>query len=381
MTDTIHLGRIAGVRVGVNWTVLAIFGLLVYGLGAGRFPDVYPDRAAWAYAVAALVAGVVFFLSLLAHEVAHAVVAMRYGLRVEGITLWLLGGVARIQGESPSPKAELRIAGVGPLVSLLLAVGFGLAALLLDVAGVTGLPLGVFAWLAGINLLLALFNVLPAAPLDGGRLLRAWLWRRHGDRVRATVTASRAGRAFGYVLVTLGLLEFLLGGGLGGLWLALIGVFLIGAASAEEQQAAVQGALGGLRARDVMSPDPTVVPEDITVDAFLDRYVFAHRYSTFPVVDAVGRPSGLVTLNRVKHVPAGQRPVVRLREIACPLAEVPVVDADEPVADLLPRLTACTDGRALVLHDGALVGIISPSDLSRMLDRARLRGAPPHPGR
>ncbi|HMA47503.1 MAG TPA: site-2 protease family protein [Frankiaceae bacterium] len=378
MTDTIRLGRIAGVRVGVNWTVLAIFALLVYGLGAGRFPDVYPDRPAWAYAVAALVAGVVFFASLLAHEIAHAVVAKRFGLEVEGITLWLLGGVARIRGASPSPGAELRIAGVGPLVSALLAIGFGVVAFLLDLVGVTGLPLGVLAWLAGINLLLALFNVLPAAPLDGGRLLRAWLWRRHGDRLRATVTASRAGRTLGYVLVALGLLEFLLGGGFGGLWLALIGVFLVSAASAEEQQATLRGALTGLRARDVMSPDPTVVPEDVTVDVFLDRYVFAHRYSTFPVVDALGRPTGLVTLNRVKHVPAGQRPMVRLRDIACPLAEVPTIDPDDPVDDLLSRLTTCADGRSLVVRHGALVGIISPSDLSRAMDRIRLRGDPLH---
>jgi Zn-dependent protease/predicted transcriptional regulator len=379
MTDTFRLGHIGGVRVGVNWTVLVIFLLLTFGLAAARFPAAFPGRSAGAYWTAALVAGIVFFGSLLAHEMGHALMARRHGLVVEGITLWLFGGVARIRGESPDPRTELRIAGVGPVISLLLGCAFGAVGLLLAALGVTGLPVGVFSWLAGINVLLAVFNSLPAAPLDGGRLLRALLWWRHGDYLRAAITAARAGRVFGYVLVGLGLVSFLLIAGLGGLWLALIGLFLAGAASLEEQQALARKQLGSLAVRDVMSEGPMVVRQDVSVAELVDRYVFHQRFSTFPTVDEAGRTVGLVTLNRVKEVPLERRDQIPVADIACPLARVPVADPDQPLADLLPSLGGCADGRALVLRDGNLIGIVSPTDVMRAAERAQLRGDAVHP--
>jgi Zn-dependent protease len=366
------LGRVGGVEVKVHWSVLVIFLLLTVGLGAGQLPEAYPGHSDAAYSVAAFVAGVVFFASLLAHEVGHALVARRNGLKVEGITLWMLGGIARIQGEAPSPAAEVRIAGVGPAVSAALAVGFGVLAAVLSSAGVGGLPIGVLAWLAFINALIAVFNVIPAAPLDGGRLLRAFLWWRSGDRVSAAVTASRVGQVFGYVLIALGLVQLISGAGIGGLWLALVGIFLIAAAATEEQQARTREALAGVRVADIMSPDPVVVPEHLTVDALLDRYIFAYQHSAFPVVGPGGRPTGLVTLNRVKPIPPDRRPHVPVQEIACPLDEVPVASPDELVADLLPRLAGCSDGRALVIRDGWLVGVVSPSDITKALELLRL---------
>lgn len=164
MRASFRLGRVAGVPVGVNWSVLFIFALIAWGLAANQFPRSYPDRSPVAYAIAGLAAAVVFFVGLLAHEVSHAVVAKRNGLEVDGITLWLFGGVAELRGEPRDPGAELRIAGVGPLVSLLLGAFFGVVAALLALAGQGGLLLGSVAWLAGINVLLAIFNVLPAAP-------------------------------------------------------------------------------------------------------------------------------------------------------------------------------------------------------------------------
>lgn len=373
MTDTIRLGRIGGVQVGVNWTVLAVFLLLTFGLAEGRFPDAFPGRSSGSYWIAALVAGVAFLGSLLAHEVGHALVARRHGLVVEGITLWLLGGVARIRGEAPDPRAELRIAGVGPLISVLLGVVFAAAGLLLSALGVSGLPMGVFAWLAGINVLLAVFNCLPAAPLDGGRILRAFLWSRHGDYLRAAITAARAGRVLGYALTGLGLLQVLLTPGVGGVWLVLVGVFLAGAASLEEQHATARRQLSGLTVGDVMSGPPVIVHQDLSVADFLDRYVFRHRFSTFPTVDGTGRTVGLVTLNRVKQLPVERRSSVLVREIACPLTGVPMVDPGQPLAGLLPSLGGCADGRALVLRDGQLVGIVSPTDIMRALEQASLR--------
>jgi Zn-dependent protease/CBS domain-containing protein len=374
MREHIRLGRIAGVAVGINWSVLVVFALITFGLATGRFPVRFPGLDTVAYVVAGLAAGVVFFLSLLAHEVSHAVVARRNGVEVEGITLWLFGGVARLQGEPSTPRADLQIAGVGPLVSLILAGVFGALAAGLSALNLPGLVVDAFVWLAVINLMLAVFNLIPAAPLDGGRILRAILWQRRGDRTRAAITASRAGRGFGWFLVAIGLLELLFLPGFGGIWLMLIGWFLTNAAAAEEQQAKLSDELAGVRVRDVMSTEPTTAPASIPVDKFIDEYVFPNRYSTFPLTDNGGEPAGLVTLNRVKHVPADQRATTVVRDVACPLEDVPVVGPDEPVAELIPRMAGCADGRALVVDDGHIVGLVSPTDVMRRMEIAQLRG-------
>ncbi|SCL16988.1 Zn-dependent protease (includes SpoIVFB) [Micromonospora nigra] len=372
MRASFRLGRIAGVPVGVNWSVLVIFLLIAWGLSAGQFPRSYPDQPVVFYVLAGLAAAVVFFLGLLAHEVSHAVVAKRNGLAVEGITLWLFGGVAELRGEARDPGAELRIAGIGPLVSLVIGVFFGGVAVVLAAAGVEGLLLGALAWLAGINILLAVFNILPAAPLDGGRLLRAAVWKATGDRTKASVVAARAGRVLGALLIGLGLWQFLVGAGFGGLWLALIGWFLIGAAGIEERQARMGSALRGVRVGDVMTPQPQTASGELTVADFVDNYLFAYRHSALPLTEQ-GRPVGLVTLDRVRGVPTEQRGTTTLSTVACRADELVLASPDEQLTDLLPRLSECTDGRALVVVDGRLVGIVSPSDISRAVQRGSLR--------
>ncbi|RIV38022.1 site-2 protease family protein [Micromonospora radicis] len=372
MRASFRLGRIVGVPVGVNWSVLVIFALIWWGLSANLFPASYPGRSVVAYFLAGLAAAVVFFLGLLAHEVSHAVVAKRNGLGVEGITLWLFGGVAELRGEARTPGAELRIAGVGPLVSLIIGAFFGVVAMVLSLAGVHGLWLGAMAWLGGINLLLALFNILPAAPLDGGRLLRAAVWKATGDRTRASVVAARAGWILGVVLIGLGLWRFLTGAGVGGLWLALIGWFLIGAATMEERQARVGSALRGVRVADVMTPQPQTASGELTVADFVDNYLFAYRHTALPLTED-GRPVGLVTLDRVRGVPSDQRGSTTLEAVACRADDLVLASPDEQLTDLLPRLNECADGRALVVVEGRLVGIVSPSDISRAVQRGHLR--------
>jgi Zn-dependent protease/CBS domain-containing protein len=365
------LGRYGGVPVRVHWSVVIIMALIAAGLAGSAFPVAYPGRATWTYVVAGLAAAVVFLLALLAHEVSHAVVARRNGVTVRSITLWLFGGVAQLNGEADSPGAELRIAGVGPLVSLLIGLGFLVLGAGLSVAGVTGLLLGALSWLAWINILLALFNVLPGAPLDGGRLLRAALWKWRGDRVWAAKTASEAGRGLGMVLIGLGLAEVLLAGTLAGLWLALIGWFILGAAGSELQAARQESTLAGVRVADVMTALPDTAPPDISVGDFVDRYLFAHRHSTFPLVEQ-GRPVGLVTLRRVKALPAFERYRTPLGAISCPMEEVPTASPGEPLTALISRLNRSADGRALVLDHGKLAGIVSPADITRAIDRSTL---------
>jgi Zn-dependent protease/CBS domain-containing protein len=380
MRASFRLGRVAGVPVGVNWSVLVIFALIATGLSAGQFPRAYPGRSPWAYAAAGIGAAVVFLLGLLAHEVSHAIIAKRNGIEVKSITLWLFGGIAELRGEADTPGAELRVAGIGPLVSLVIGGVFGGIAVLLAMAGADRLSVGAFGWLGGINVALAVFNILPAAPLDGGRLLRAALWKWRGDRTWAAVVAARAGRVLGWLLIAFGLVQFVLGSLAGGIWLALIGWFLLGAAGAEERQAEVGQALSGVRVSDVMSANPQTVPPDVRVAEFIDRYLFGYRHTAFPLTED-GRPVGLVSLDRVRQVPPELRDRVTLREVACGPSDLTITSPEEPLTELLPRINQCADGRALVVSEGRLVGIVSPSDVSRaMLRGGRQRPMPAPPG-
>lgn len=364
MKATVKFGRIAGVAVGAHWSVLAIVALLVAGLSV-QLPQIEPGYPTAAYLAAAVLAATLFVVSLLGHELAHAVVAQRNGVDVEGITLWLLGGIARLRGDAPSPGADFRISAVGPASSLLIAAGFYGLMWLGTQAEATPLLVAVAAYLAVINVVLAVFNTIPAAPLDGGRILRSAIWAWRGDRYTATMVAARAGRIFGFVLIALGILQALGGAGFGGLWWVLLGLFVVTMANAEEQQLRTTTALAGVRVRDVMTADPETIGGDVTVADFIQHTALGRRHSSFPVLDHSGRLSGLVTLNRIRAVAPDQRATTVLREVACPPAEVPVAHPDEALTALLPRLSGCTDGRALVLADNALVGIVSPSDISR----------------
>ncbi len=368
MNETFRLGTIAGVRVGVHWSVLVIATLLLAGLASGQFPLLYPGYSGAAYVAAGVIAAAIFFSSLLAHEMAHALVARAHGVEVEGITLWMFGGVAKLLGESPDPRADLRIAGVGPLVSFVLGAVFATLTMLGAAIGVDRLVLGVVGWLALINLVLAVFNLIPAAPLDGGRILRGVLWRRHGDRFRAAATAARAGRAFGYLLVALGLTSMIVWQGIGGLWFVLIGWFISSAASGEEQYARVQDALQDVLVARVMTPNPLTVPAGISVAELLDDHVLRARCSTFPMVDDDGRLLGLVTLNRIKPVATDQRASVPIDAVASAADDVVQVAPGDRIIDMIAPMTRSTDGRAVVVDDGRVVGIVSPTDIARVLE-------------
>ncbi|MGZ4615954.1 MAG: site-2 protease family protein [Actinomycetes bacterium] len=371
MKGSLRIGRPGGVSVYVHWTLLVLFALVAWVISSATLPRAYPGNPPWAYALAGFVGAAVFLVALLAHEVSHAIVARHHGIEVDSITLWLLGGVARLGGEAADPQAELRIAGVGPLVSLVIGGILGLAAIVLAAAGVSGLPVGTLSWLAGINVLLAVFNLIPAAPLDGGRVLRALLWRWRGDRRWASLVAARAGRLFGLILIALGLSEFLVTGAIGALWLAAIGWFVMGAAAAEEQHDVLNRTLAGVLVRDVMSTHPDTAPPDTTVADFVDEYLFRRHHSTYPLMQD-DRLVGLVTLRRVKRVPPSHRSTTTLRQIACPADEVPIAGPDQPLVDLIARVNATADGRALVFDGNELVGVVSPTDISRAVDHASL---------
>ncbi|WP_269859102.1 site-2 protease family protein [Streptomyces sp. RPT161] len=362
MNGSVLIGKIFGIPLRVHWSVLVLVVLLGYGLGRGTIPALAPGRGTGVYTLAALLGALALLASLLLHESAHAVMARRRGVAVEDMTLWALGGVTRI-GRAETPRAMLVISGCGPLASLLLAgVGIG-GALAVRAALGWNVAAAVLFWLGWANALLAGFNLLPAAPLDGGRIVQALLWGRTGDRERAERAAGRSGQVVGMLLVGFGVVSFFYGSATG-LWLALIGFFLSGTAGAEAQRATLSAALHGVPMSRAMSAPVVTSPEWLTVSRFLDETESQRRHSVIPLLDFDGRPSGLVTLRQLAAVPGPQRDQVRLRDVATPLSRCTVATPDEALLDVLSRVSG--PPRILVVDGGHLVGIVTAHDISRL---------------
>jgi Zn-dependent protease/CBS domain-containing protein len=368
MNENLSLGRIAGIHVGLNWSLLVVVALIAWSLATSLLPSATPGQAASAYWAAGVISAIVFLASLLAHELAHSVVALRRGVRVEGITLWLFGGVSRFSSDTSSPGSQALITFVGPLTSLVLGAVFYLISVAFGGSAHPSLEAATLSWLGYINITLGVFNLVPAFPLDGGRLLQSLIWLRTGDRLRATRIAARIGMGFAYLLIAYGLASFVLAGSLiGGVWSVFLGWFLLGAARSEEAGGLIRQALTGVRVADVMTPNPVQAPDNITVDDALHGYVLASRHSTFPTHDAGGRLSGLLTLAALKNVAPDARATTLLKDVMCPLDSVATVGPNDPVTNLLGASDGCSEGRTLVVVDGQLVGIISPSDINRLL--------------
>ena len=367
MNPTFELGRIAGIRIGINWSWSIVFALIVWSLAAAVFPSTNPGLSDGEYLAMALVAALLFFVSLLLHELGHALQARRDGLEIEGINLWLFGGVAQFKGGFPSAGAEFRIAIAGPLVSLALGLLF------VVVAALSGLPNavdGVVAWLGFTNLILLAFNLLPALPLDGGRVLRSALWYFRGDLQWATWVASAVGRGFGFLFIGLGIFMLIVEGAFSGAWLAFVGWFLLQAATAEARYIATKQALDGVRVRDLMIRQPVTVGADVTLGHFMDEVAWSRRYTTYPVLE-YGRPIGLLAFRSVASVPREEWDTRRVRDAMIPIEEFPSLTEDESALDALAELSADAVHRGLVVADGSLVGLLSITDLARALEVGR----------
>jgi Zn-dependent protease/CBS domain-containing protein len=369
MGETFSLGRIAGVRVWINWSWLVVFALITWTLAAAVFPSTNPGFGRGAYVAMAGAAALLFFLSLLLHELGHATQARREQVEIEGITLWLFGGVARLKGEIPSAGAELRIALAGPLVTLVLAVACGAFAGLLSQPEAVD---AVAAWLCYTNVLLLVFNMVPALPLDGGRVLRSLLWQRSGDLTAATVTATVMARGLAFLLIAGGLALFVVSGTFTGAWFAFIGWFLLQAASAEARWVIAREALAGIHVRDLMTPDPVTVSPSLTLGELVDHVIGPRRYTTYPVVED-GRPVGLVPFRRLAEVPRPDWETRTVRDCMLPLERVPTLTPDEEVTRALAEIQQGDVNRGLVLEDGRLTGILSISDVMAALELHELR--------
>lgn len=369
MGSGFRLGSVLGFEIRIDYSWFVIFFLILWSLSAGFFPGAVPDRSGGIYLAMGVAGTLLFFASLLAHELSHSVVARTKGIEVEGITLFIFGGMARTKLDSEDPGDEMLIAGVGPLMSFVLAGLFQALAWTGRQAGWSPAVTEVASYLAFINLLLAVFNLLPGFPLDGGRLFRAAVWKSTGDLNKATRWASEGGKWLGYGLMALGFLQAFAGAVLGGLWFVFIGWFLRGTAEMSFQQHTLRRALQGVTAGTIMSEDPETVPPELTIRDLVDEHLLRSRYQSFPVVEA-GWVRGLVTLDQVKAHPRERWGETRVSEIMTPADAGLVVSPSEEMVEVLGRMRDTGTRRVLVVRDGRLVGIVSSSDVTRWVQRA-----------
>jgi Zn-dependent protease len=377
---SITLFHVRGIRIAVDWSWFFVLFLVIFWL-AQFYADVLGESSAGSAPFAlALASAAGFFGSIVLHELGHAIVAMRNGIGISSIQLWIFGGVARMDRESDSPGTEFKVAVAGPLVTLaivilLLAIGlaaagwheFYAAARVESDAGTSGV-LAAVAWLASINFLVLVFNLLPAFPMDGGRIVRALAWRRTGDRAAATRFAANLGRVFAYLFIGAGLLMIFEGAVFGGIWLALIGMVINGSARAASMQTAISGPIQHMQVADVMDREPVAIPGEMSVERALDEYFLRYRWPWFPVVDAAHRFLGLVVRDKADEVPEVSRSTSLVADLLERDDGTFQVRADAPLDSLLGNRALRRFGALMAVDaDGRLCGVITAEQVGRAL--------------
>ncbi|HEY0593889.1 MAG TPA: site-2 protease family protein [Thermoanaerobaculia bacterium] len=364
--NTLTLFRLAGLEVRIDLSWLVVFALVVWSLAWGAFPQAYPDLGRGTYWGMGLAGATLLFLSVIVHELAHATVARRYGVPVRSITLFIFGGVADLHEEPPSARAEMRMAVAGPATSLALAVVLLLVAASGRATGVAAPVWTVVAYLGGMNVALFVFNMLPAFPLDGGRVLRAWLWKRSGDIRAATRTAADLGGILGIVLMGIGVVTLVLGHLLTGFWWILIGFFVRNAGQISYHQLFIRETLSGERVRSFMTTDPVTVPRVISVKELVEKYVFRYHHKLYPVMEQ-DRLVGCVTMQAIKELPPDEWERQTVGAIAEACGPENTISPDEEAMDALARMSRDKRSRLLVTREGKLEGIVTLSDLLKFL--------------
>lgn len=360
----------AGVELAIHPSWLVIAFLITYSLAVAQFPQQFPGWSGGLYWIVGAATALLFFASVLAHELSHALVARRFGLRVQGITLFIFGGTTSIDSDSRSPREEALIALAGPATSIVLGAAFVGIGAVIEQPQVSALV----GWLGVVNLVLGAFNLIPGFPMDGGRVLRALLWRLRGDRLAATRNAALVGRGLAYVLIALGVLWALSPGGLfGGIWLALIGWFLSNAAEATAAQAGVERSLSGVRVRDAMDADPpSVSPNESVADLVSERMLRGEDRS-FLVRHEDGGLAGVVTLGDVRPLPRDDWPAARVTDIMTRFNDLATIGPDEPLAEALKVIQERDVGLLPVLAEGREpVGVVTRRGILRLIE-ARMK--------
>ncbi len=367
MRSHIKLGKILGIRIGLHFSWFLIAFLIAFSLW-GQFRAMNPTWSSGLVLGLAVATAVLFFLSLLAHELAHSLVARWHGIPVREITLFALGGVSQIEGESQSAKTEFRIAFVGPLTSFVIGlICVGLAHL----AAPSSAAKAVLTWLGYINVTLGVFNLVPGYPLDGGRVLRAILWWKSGDAERATRTAAVTGQVVGGLFIAFGIIQFFFGANVGGLWVSFIGWFLLQAAGETIHQAGFKRAIQGVRVADIMSHECVTVDGHQSVQELVER-LFRTGRRCFLVVDD-GLVAGLVTPNEIRQLERSKWPETQVDSVMRPLEGMQAVRPEAPLASALEVMARENVNQLPVMSDSHLEGVLSRAEILNYLQtRAEL---------
>jgi Zn-dependent protease/CBS domain-containing protein len=367
------VGRVAGIEIAIHPSWLVIAFLVTYSLAVAQFPSQFAGWSTGLYWSVAAATAALFFASVLAHELSHALVARRLGLKVEGITLFIFGGATSIDSDSRTPREEALIALAGPATSI------GLGIVLLALNGIVAQPqlAALLGWLGFINLLLGAFNLIPGFPMDGGRLLRALIWRLRGDRLAATRSAAGVGRLLAYGLIGFGVFVAFSYEVFSGLWLALIGWFLSNAAEATAVQATIESSLRGVRVRDAMELDPPSISPNETVADLVSERLLRGEDRAFLVRHEDGGLAGLVTLTDVRGLPRDQWDGARVTDIMTRYTDLATITPDAPLTDALALLQERNIGQLPVVDDDARhpVGMVSRSGILRLIETRRRLGA------
>lgn len=381
MRSSLSLGRAFGIPIGVNWSLLAIAALLTWTLAAGLFPELYPSINPITALVISVLSVVLFFGSILAHELGHSVVAQRAGIKVEGITLWLLGGVARLSREPETARDELKIAAAGPAVSVLASISFGALAVGTSLLPFENYLTGVLMYLSIVNGALAIFNVLPAAPLDGGRILSSLVWMRTGSRSKATTAATTGGKIIGSLFIAWAAYRFLVLGDSFGLWTGLIGLFIIQTATQEQRARQMQTKLASVTVQQVMRPHPPVAEDWMTLGDLSQLVGGRFTHSAYPVRGFDGRIVGMLVLADLNYLDPLTWSHQRVLELARPIDRVDVVLAARSLDQVMGELRH--GGEVLVVDEtGRTVGTLGPAELQRAAQVANFNPpVPPAPDR
>jgi Zn-dependent protease len=369
----IPLGRILGIKIGLDYSWFLIFALLTWMLASSYFPAEFKDWPQWLYWLTGAAATIMLFVSVLLHELGHSAVALWHKVPVPSITLFLFGGVSQIGAEPPSAKAEFLIAAAGPLVSLILGIIFYLVQPLLT--GIEPL-LGLAKYLAYVNLALALFNLIPGYPLDGGRVFRAIVWAITGNMRRSTVIAANTGRFFAFLFIFAGVWQMISGNFTGGLWIAFIGWFLDSAASAQVQQVTVQGLLAGHTVSQAMSTQCANVSADVTLQDLVAEHILGSGQHCF-LVKRGDNEVGLMTLQRIKEVPRAEWATTRVGQVMLPLDQSEGVDPNSELWTALQKLDRDGVNQLPVTRDQHVIGMLSREDVISFLRTMQELGAQP----
>lgn len=355
------IATIIGIPIRVHFSWLIIFSLITWSLSSFYFPKVAPELPRISYWTGSILASLLLFLSVAFHEISHSLVAKSYRITIQSITLFIFGGVASMKGEPPNPKAEFRIAMAGPLSSFVLAVVFYILYLL----SFGPIMSAIFVYLFRLNLVLGIFNLIPGFPMDGGRVVRAFLWQRSKDFFNATRRASILGQRIAIFFIIFGLFS-LFTGFTGGLWIVLIGWFLHTAAQTSYQQASLEETLRGVKVRDIMVRDVVALSPDVTIDKAVNDFFLRYGYGGFPVVRQE-RFLGFLTLKEIKNVPRDRWQEVNVSEVFLPHNSRWEVSEDDDALKALEIMISEDTGRLIVLKDGRIEGLITRNGIARFV--------------